>query len=377
MAASPPEAGHPARPQAFLYLEDGQDIFRVHLDRPRMLLGRGEDNDITIRDDSVDEYHAVIYWASGHYILSVVSKNQGVVNGKVIEGPRRLYNGDVIDLGGNVMTFIKMPRVSDTVVQLGIWGPSEVPWFALINRPIVTLGHKDGDIRLPDEFVGSPHCVIENFCAGALYLVNRDRERGTKINGTRILQRKRLHDGDVLTLGATQVAVRVQPSSALPAPTELVPLQGVERAQVRQETGDDSPEDVEAPWQGKRRTVGEIMDDVERSERGEFMREVVHDFESEDEEDVPYYLPEHEEVQAPSAMDGRLDGEVESGITMMIPMDKAGRHRKVRYYMPDTQDDRDSRRHADKDETLETRQDVPTVGGSKGTKRKRRRPEDG
>lgn len=352
------------RPTAFLYLEDGEDIFRVHLNRPRMLIGRTDDNDIAIRDAGVDEHHAVIYWASGHYVLSVVSKNPGVVNGKVVEGPRRLYNGDVVDLGGNIMTFIKVPRVSDTVVQMGICGPGEVPWFALVNRPIVAVGHRAGDIRLPDEFVGSPHCVIENFCAGALFLVNLDKERGTKRNGVRVLKRSRLADGDVLTLGATEVAIRVQPSSALPSPTELVPLHGVERAQVREEDR-RAPEEEAPSWKGARRTVRQILEDHDRAERGDEMRELVHDFESEDDEERAYYLPDHKKKEAPSAMEGRLDGDVESGVTMMIPMDKDGRHKKVRYYLPEKAEDGKNRTHAAEAEVLDTRNDVPVVGPKK------------
>jgi pSer/pThr/pTyr-binding forkhead associated (FHA) protein len=364
------------RPTAYLYLEDGEDIFRVHLDRPRMLIGRTKDNDIRIQDPAVDDHHAVIYWAGGHYVLNVVSKNQGVVNGKVVEGARRLYNGDVIDLSGHVMTFIKVPRVSDTVVQMAIWGPGEVPWFALVNRPTVVLGHTQGDIRVPDEFVGSPHCVIENFCAGALFLVNLDKERGTKRNGVRILKRSRLADGDVLTIGATEIAIRVQPSSALPAPSDLVPLRGVEKAEVRKD--DDDAAEPEMPvWRGPRKSVRQILDDLDRAEHGDQMREVVHDFESEDEEEKPYYLPDHRQAERPSAMDGRLDGDVESGLTMMIPVDSKGRQKKDRYYLPEDEAAGRSRRHGTEVEALDTRQDIPVVPGAapgaEGGARKKKR----
>lgn len=320
-------------PVAYLYLEDGEDIFRVHLDRPRVLIGRAGDNDVVIRDQRIAAHHALIYFDKGRYLLTSASEGPVAVNGQDLDRARALFNGDVIDLQGTLLTFIKVPTVSDSVVQLGIQTGGEIPWFALINRPLVEIGSTRGDLLIADDFIGAPHCLIENFCAGAQYLVNVDEELGTLLNGRRVTRRMRLSDRDVVRIGATDLTIRIQRLRALPSPDSLIPLHDLDRA--RRRGGDEHADEAPLLDARPRRRIREILEEHERTEDPDLMFRL-NDFEADDAEDKPYYLPEHRRAVAPSAMDSVLDEESRAGHTMLIPMDTKGKVKKDRYYLPET-----------------------------------------
>lgn len=355
-------------PPALLYMEDGPNIYRVQLVTERVKIGKGEDNDIVIRTPDVDEYHAELYVSGSHYVLDAVTNNPAVVNGKLAEGPRRLYNGDVIDLGGQTMTFVKVPAASDTVLQMGIWAAGEPPYFVLLNRPEFTVGYERCDLHIADEFIASPHCAIENFCAGTTFVVPVTEERPTLLNGIGITRRARLNDGDILQMGTTEVGIRLHPKCGLPGPTELLPLAEVARARVRQ--ADDGGEDELAARRARRasgRSMGEILGEGLDADG---MRPVgsFDDLEDED-DDQRYYLPEHEEQAKPSAMDGRLEEAPGDGNTMVLQVDGKGKAKKDRYYLPDGTEAPDGRPFAggaDLASSNDTRSDLPELGDTEG-----------
>ncbi|MBD89305.1 MAG: hypothetical protein CL940_03110 [Deltaproteobacteria bacterium] len=350
-------------PNACLFLEDGERIFRVHMSEPRLTIGRSEKNDIVIKSDEIEAEHADISFLSPHFVLSAHASIPPSVNGKLLEGPRRLYNGDVINIAGHTMTFVKVPATSDTVVQLAIWGAGEEPYFLLLSRPEFTLGHGHSHIRIADEFLGSPHCSIENFCAGVQFIVPIDEERGVMVAGSRIQRRTRLHDGDVLTLGSTEVAVRLHPRRSLPSPTESLPLDGVRRARV----ADDLPREAE-PSQSTgsaervhRRRMREIIQEADRD--GERMVEMVGGFEEED-SDARYYLPDDSGRRRPVPVDARMEEEPGDGHTMVLQVDERGRAKRERYYMPDGDEasrvrERDAQ--MEREGSRQTRMDIPEV----------------
>ncbi|MEE2779017.1 MAG: FHA domain-containing protein [Myxococcota bacterium] len=350
-------------PPAHLYMEDGPNIYRVQLATERVKIGKDEQNDIVIRTPDVDAHHAEIYIAGSHYVLDAVTNNPAVVNGKLAEGPRRLYNGDVIDLGGQTMTFVKVPAASDTVLQFGIWGAGEAPYFVLLNRPEFTVGFGNSDLHIADEFIASPHCIIENFCAGTTFVVPVTQERPTLLNGIGISRRARLNDGDVLQLGTTEIAVRLHPKCGLPGPTELLPLSEVARARVRggrEEHLDDGDPLVGQHRRVAGRSMGEILGEGLDQDG---MRPVgpIDDLDDDDDE-RRYYLPEHEAQAKPSSMDGRLDEAPGDGNTMVLQVDGKGRAKKERYYLPDGSEAPEGYSPAGGDERSggnETRSDVP------------------
>lgn len=340
-------------PTAYLFLDDGGDVVRVTVDRARMMFGSDEDNDVRIPGEGVAGHHAVLYYKGRQFTLSSLSATAPRVNGKPIQGARNMFNGDVIEIGGTQMVFVRVPAVSDTCLQIAVCEPGEEHWFALMNRPVIQVGHTVGDLLVPDDFVKNPHCVIENFCAGVLYVVNLDDKRGTLVNEVRIHGRRRLVDGDVISVGATDLVIRVHSKTALPGVDELVPLK--ERARARFLAESEAAGDAAAP----RRTVRQILEDGTEQDGPDRFYSVDSDFE-EDHLDRSYYLPEHKRAAVPSSLDEHLDEEAGAGHTMLIPVDAKGREKKMRWYAPE--DDSDKRRRgADPDADLETRQDIPVA----------------
>lgn len=69
-----------------------------------------------------------------------------------------------------------------------------------------TIGRLEGNqIVLPDDQVSRRHAVIR--CQGDTYLIEDLGSRnGTYVNGVRIGTAQPLHDGDLITIGATQMA---------------------------------------------------------------------------------------------------------------------------------------------------------------------------
>jgi len=267
----------------------------------------------------------------------------------------------VINIAGHTMTFVKVPATSDTVIQLALWGAGEEPYFMLLSRPEFTLGHGDSDIRIADEFLGSPHCSIENFCAGVQFIVPIDEERGVLVDGSRIQRRTRLQDGDVLTLGSTEVAVRLHPRRALPSPTESLPLDGVRRARVAEDLqGEaDLAKSSGSSERAHRRRMREILQDADRDDQR--MVEMVDGFDEED-SDAHYYLPDDTGRRRPIPVDARMEEEPGDGHTMVLQVDEQGRAKRERYYMPDGDEasrvrERDAQ--MEREGSRQTRMDIP------------------
>ena len=347
-------------PVAYLYLEDGADVYRVHLDRPRILIGSAEDNDVRVRDERMSPHHALLYFDKGHYQLTSATDRSIIVNGKPVDRTRALFNGDVMDLAGTCITFIRPPTVSDTVVQLALCTGGDAPWFALLNKPLISVGHTRGDLLVPDDFVSDPHCIIENFCAGAHFILGADEERGTFVNGARVTKRQRLADRDVIRVGATDITVRFQRMRALPTADTLIPLDQLDRAARRpeEEHTDELRQVARRDERGARRSVREILEAHDRDGDPDKMFEL-NDFEQ-DADDKPYYLPEHQRASRPSAMDAVMDEEAGAGNTMLIPTTTKGKVKKDRYYLPE--DQQPERRSAPpRGEGEDTRTDLPTA----------------
>lgn len=98
--ASPPVVGL----EYFLY---GDHSFMERLSPGVNSIGRLSDNTIVIRDEHVSRRHcAIVLHRDGSAELhDVASKNGTILNGRKINGPTRLKNGDKITLCTRVLTF--------------------------------------------------------------------------------------------------------------------------------------------------------------------------------------------------------------------------------------------------------------------------------
>lgn len=83
----------------------GANTFTYEISKPRILIGREQDNDLILNDQKVSRHHAeIIFNGSGFNIIDKQSTNKVIVNGQFVESTA-LKNGDIIGLGEVVITF--------------------------------------------------------------------------------------------------------------------------------------------------------------------------------------------------------------------------------------------------------------------------------
>jgi pSer/pThr/pTyr-binding forkhead associated (FHA) protein len=93
-------------------LEGEGDVGReLPLTRERIIIGRGEFNDIALPGKSVSRAHAAVLVRNGEYwIEDLNSQNGVVVNGEAIVDGRRLTIGDRVQIGEFLFEFVETVR---------------------------------------------------------------------------------------------------------------------------------------------------------------------------------------------------------------------------------------------------------------------------
>ncbi len=95
-------------PRSAFLVTQGRDKRRLALANELVLIGRDEDNDVRLRDDTVHRYHAAVHHThEGEFIIKDLSGDGGngvYVNGRRI-GERPLVAGDLVELGAVKLRF--------------------------------------------------------------------------------------------------------------------------------------------------------------------------------------------------------------------------------------------------------------------------------
>ena len=85
----------------------GTNYFTYEICKPKTLIGREQDNDLTLSDNKVSRHHAeIVFNGSSFEIIDKHSTNKVIVNGQFVERAV-LKSGDIIGLGEVVITFIQ------------------------------------------------------------------------------------------------------------------------------------------------------------------------------------------------------------------------------------------------------------------------------
>ena len=85
-------------------LQQGQRLGQYAIEG---LLGRGQENEVYIRDEGLSRRHAQIEFRDGGYWLTDLGSTNGTfVNGTKLTAPRRLQAGDAIRAARTGMTVI-------------------------------------------------------------------------------------------------------------------------------------------------------------------------------------------------------------------------------------------------------------------------------
>ncbi|GAC1565778.1 MAG: hypothetical protein NVS3B14_04650 [Ktedonobacteraceae bacterium] len=122
VAAIRPPRRQPGVPAPFVYADDipwgwlehrsgrfqGQ---RLALKRAVISIGREEDNEIWLDDETSSRFHAELTWQDGQtYITDCDSLNGVILNGRRMRGALPVNNGDLLELGSHRFLFELAPR---------------------------------------------------------------------------------------------------------------------------------------------------------------------------------------------------------------------------------------------------------------------------
>jgi pSer/pThr/pTyr-binding forkhead associated (FHA) protein len=96
-----------------MQINDGLSGVKFSIEKQRMLIGRGDDNDISIDDDLISKEHAVLEVIMSpldeskfeFYLQDLDSTNHTFVNGDQIR-LFKLRNGDIIQIGRTNLKFV-------------------------------------------------------------------------------------------------------------------------------------------------------------------------------------------------------------------------------------------------------------------------------
>jgi len=203
----------------YLFLEDEAQVYRLHLNRPNIRIGRDESNDIWISHESVLPQHVLVFERDGAHHIKVYRDAQVRLNQIFVTGIQRLYNGDKLLIGPREMLYVQDEGTAEHALGITILAPDDertviVQGAWLTNRTITRVGRGDADLTLSDRLVARRHAVIEHYCHDGLFLYDAGTEIGTSLNGERVGGRRRLRPGDLITIGSTVMRVSIHPITA-------------------------------------------------------------------------------------------------------------------------------------------------------------------
>lgn len=97
---------------------------KLALKRAAIGIGREEDNDIWLDDETASRYHAELAWDQGQaYITDCDSLNGVLLNGRRIRGTLPIKNGDLLEIGAHRFRFEMAERPDLPAEQLDPLGP--------------------------------------------------------------------------------------------------------------------------------------------------------------------------------------------------------------------------------------------------------------
>ena len=93
---------------------------RFALDKPEHLIGRTANIDVPVIDERVSQMHAKVVLEDGrHFIHDLGSTNGTFVNNQPLTGPRKLQDGDLIQVGETVFEYISYEQRNLTITLRG------------------------------------------------------------------------------------------------------------------------------------------------------------------------------------------------------------------------------------------------------------------
>lgn len=203
-------------PHAWLIVRKGGkpgDILEVKGERAT--IGRAEEDDIALDDDSVSSSHALIRVDDNQYILYDMASSNGTwLNGQPVSG-RFLGDGARITLGTSELHFTGIEAAEGQQATGGILlirsGPSAGQSFTVQGEDMI-IGRQPGEggAQLNDQAVSLRHALIRPTFGGCM-IFDLGSANGTMVDGEP-LSGAHLQNGDTIKLGEAEVQFVIEES---------------------------------------------------------------------------------------------------------------------------------------------------------------------
>jgi pSer/pThr/pTyr-binding forkhead associated (FHA) protein len=237
------------QPRCALVVRDGPLAGRRFGVESRLEIGR-HGTDCTLDDHQVSHRHAAVTVDRDAMVIEDLGSTNGTwVNGVRITGPVALHDGDLVRVGATTLAVeLAAPSIAGPRAEPHPQpqGPPTVPACALVarNGPLagrrfevesrLEIGRRGTDCTLDDHQVSHRHAAVTVERDGAV-IEDLGSTNGTWVNGGRITGPVALHDGDLVRVGATTLAVELAapspvgpgPAAGAAASTDAIPESGV------------------------------------------------------------------------------------------------------------------------------------------------------
>ncbi len=214
----------------FVWLDKEKVREKTIPERGFITVGRGKDNAIILNDSQVSRHHARLLCGPHGCLLKDLSSSNGVqVNGDLIQS-RFLHDGDIVRIGDHVLEYTAEEQTPayGTVTRGNVEVPSyrfdtggtpgyPSEWASPKQTAFLrfTSGPEKGRIQNIDRpllSVGNPNSYYAAVSrrTNGYYLLNLGKGLFAKLNEEPVRgEAAQLENGDMITLGESQIEVRI------------------------------------------------------------------------------------------------------------------------------------------------------------------------
>ncbi|HEY1238117.1 MAG TPA: FHA domain-containing protein [Solirubrobacterales bacterium] len=201
------------------------------INKDRVVIGREDGADLTIKDDEVSRRHAELTVSNGTIeIEDLESRNGTKVGGSRVSGAQQISDGDEVTVGTSTFRVVPDPVAGDTrgggrtriaggtaggtrmagsvpAMLEVVSGPDQGKTIDVSGKGI-TIG-RDGaaDLALGDDEASREHVEVRANQDGSLEVRDLGSRNGTTVNGKKITRTTNVSNGDEIGIGRSRLKV--------------------------------------------------------------------------------------------------------------------------------------------------------------------------
>ena len=205
--APPPPPQEPVSEVEIVVTLDGQEVKRVPLDAPSVIIGRDARSDVYLDDRSLSRRHAKIERrGAAFWVADLGSVNKTYLNGARVDAPKPIAAGDEIAVGRYRLQLSGVEEAEEDMPVLTLDGPDGQHRFGMVGDSLVLGRSQDADIHVTANGISRRHLRVR--LQGRQFVVeDLGSQNGTTLNGKRITKPVRYKKGDVIGVVDYQITL--------------------------------------------------------------------------------------------------------------------------------------------------------------------------